>query len=68
MPYIENGGVAVKGTEIVELGETAARVYREWENGDREEIRRCRERFAKACDGHATERILRYLDACSEQK
>ena len=24
MPYIENGGVAVKGTEIVELGETAA--------------------------------------------
>ncbi|MBQ6798208.1 MAG: CDP-glycerol glycerophosphotransferase family protein [Oscillospiraceae bacterium] len=50
------------------LGETAARVYREWESGDREEIRRCRERFAKACDGHATERILRYLDACSEQK
>lgn len=24
MPYIENGGVVVEGTKIIELGETAA--------------------------------------------
>ena len=37
-------------------------VYRRWLDGDREEIIRCRERFTSACDGHATERILQYLE------
>ena len=37
-------------------------VYRRWRDGDREEIIRCRERFTSACDGHATERILQYLE------
>ena len=36
-------------------------VYQRWQAGDREEIVRCKERFAAACDGKATERILDYL-------
>lgn len=36
-------------------------VYQQWLNGDREEIRRCRETYASACDGNATRRILEYL-------
>jgi len=36
-------------------------VYRQWQAGDREDITRCKEQFASACDGNATQRILRCL-------
>lgn len=37
-------------------------VYNAWLAGDREDIRRCREIYTSSCDGHATERILDYLE------
>ena len=43
------------------LDEMVRRVYREWQEGDREDINRCRNLITKACDGRATERILKYL-------
>jgi len=43
------------------LDEMVRRVYREWQEGDREDINRCRNQITKACDGRATERILEYL-------
>jgi CDP-glycerol glycerophosphotransferase (TagB/SpsB family) len=48
-------------TDAADLLETAARVYREWLDGDREDICRCREMFASANDGGASDRILEYL-------
>lgn len=36
-------------------------VYRQWSEGQREEIDRCRQIFTSACDGKATERIFAYL-------
>ncbi len=43
------------------LDEMVRRVYKEWQDGDREDIDRCRNLITKACDGKATERILEYL-------
>lgn len=36
-------------------------VYEQWQAGDREEIRRCKQMFTSSCDGNATERIFKYL-------
>lgn len=60
-------------TDAAELEDLVKTVYRQWLEGDREEIYRCRERFTAACDGKATRRILDYLyslDApgCREQE
>ncbi len=43
------------------LDEMVRRVYQEWQEGDREDIRRCRNLITAACDGKATARIWTYL-------
>lgn len=43
-------------------------VYQQWLSGDRDDIHRCRERFASACDGKATERIMAYLHSMEDAK
>ena len=48
-------------TDAADLDVTIKAVYQKWLEGDREEITRCRDRFASACDGKSTERILKYL-------
>ncbi len=48
-------------TDASALEETIRRVYQQWENGDQEDINRCKKRFLSACDGKSTERILNYL-------
>lgn len=48
-------------TDARNLDAMVKRVYREWQDGDREDIRRCRETLVSACDGRATERILNHL-------
>lgn len=48
-------------TEAVGLDAMVKRVYEEWKAGDMEDIIRCKEMFTAACDGHATERILEFL-------
>lgn len=49
-------------TTATDLDKMVAQVYQAWQNGDREDIYRCRELLTSACDGHATERILSYLE------
>ena len=49
-------------TDAHHLDDMVRRVYRQWQEGDDEDIRRCRELLTSACDGHATERILAYLE------
>ncbi len=48
-------------TDAAQLPAMIHRVYHRWLDGDRSEILRCKQRFAAACDGHATERIWNYL-------
>ena len=36
-------------------------VYRQWSEGETEEINRCKKIFTSACDGKATQRIFAYL-------
>ena len=48
-------------TEASELEGMVKNVYRKWQEGDREEINRCRQFFTAACDGRATPRIMDYL-------
>ncbi len=55
-------------TEPSALENTIHRVWQEWENGDRQEIDRCRQQFVSACDGRATPRILDYLQTLAEKK
>ena len=43
------------------LDEMVRRVYGQWQQGDREDIRRCRKMITAACDGGATARIWNYL-------
>lgn len=50
-------------TEAAKLEALVKDAYRQWQEGDREAITRCRERFASACDGKATARILEYLQS-----
>lgn len=53
-------------TDPSELAEMINRVYRQWLEGDREDIRHCRETITAACDGCATERIMSYLQRLDE--
>lgn len=48
-------------TDAACLDAMVRRVYGEWQAGDREDIRRCRELITAACDGGATARIWDYL-------
>ncbi len=48
-------------TDAESLDTMVNAVYRQWQEGDRTELRRCREQFVAACDGRATERILQHL-------
>lgn len=50
-------------TDAEHLDDMVKSVYRQWLDGDKEDIIRCREVFTSACDGKATERILDYLSA-----
>lgn len=43
------------------LDELVRNVYAQWQAGDREDISRCRNLLTSACDGHATRRILEYI-------
>lgn len=54
-------------TEASELEPMVRSVYRRWQEGDRREIEKCRQRFTAACDGHATERILSYLRGMDQE-
>ena len=49
-------------TDATHLDDMVRRVYRQWLDGDDDDIRRCKEMMTAACDGHATERILNYLE------
>lgn len=49
-------------TDAAILPDMIRTVYEQWLQGDRRDIRRCRETFTSACDGHATERIIHYLN------
>lgn len=40
--------------------------YQQWQDGDRQEILRCKERFVSACDGKSTARIMQYLEEMDE--
>lgn len=44
------------------LDDMVRTVYQQWQEGDTEDIDRCRELLTSACDGHATERILNWLE------
>lgn len=48
-------------TDATNLDTMIAQVYQKWLDGDRKDILSCRQRFAAACDGKATQRILEYL-------
>ncbi len=48
-------------TDPALLEATVRQTYRQWLEGDRQEIIRCRQQFVSACDGKATPRILEYL-------
>jgi CDP-glycerol glycerophosphotransferase (TagB/SpsB family) len=48
-------------TEAAQLENMVRDVYRQWQEGDRTEIQRCRQFFTAACDGQATRRIMSYL-------
>ena len=49
--------------ESAELKDMVCRVYKEWENGSREEIERWKQQFTSACDGKSTKRIWDYLQS-----
>lgn len=49
-------------TDAEHLDDMVKRVYQQWLDGDDEDIRRCKEMMTAACDGHATERILDFLE------
>lgn len=49
-------------TDPSKLASLVKETYLSWLAGDREDINRCKERFTAACDGHATSRILEYLN------
>lgn len=48
-------------TDATNLDVMVKEVYQQWLKGDRSEILSCKQRFVQACDGRATERILKYL-------
>ncbi len=48
-------------TDASTLDETVKNVYRQWQEGDREDIDRCKEQLVSCCDGRATQRILAAL-------
>lgn len=48
-------------TDASQLEQMIRTVYRQWAEGNREDILNCRERFVSACDGKSTKRILEYL-------
>lgn len=53
-------------TDAAQLETMVQDVYRNWLAGDREDIIRCKQRFASACDGKATERILACLHSMED--
>ena len=44
------------------LDDMVRTVYQQWQAGDTEDIDRCHQLLTSACDGHATERILAWLE------
>ena len=48
--------------EATHLDDMVRTVYRQWQEGDTTDIDRCRELLTAACDGHATQRILTWLE------
>lgn len=48
-------------TQADDLEALVKTVYEQWAAGDRQDISRCKARFASACDGKATQRILDHL-------
>lgn len=49
-------------SDASKLEELVKTTYQQWQEGDRQEIERCKQRFVSACDGNATARIMRYLE------
>lgn len=47
--------------DAAQLERMIPEVYRQWQEGDQEEIERCKKIFTSACDGNATARIFAYL-------
>ena len=48
-------------TDAAQLETMVQDVYRDWLAGDKNDIIQCKQRFASACDGKSTQRILAYL-------
>lgn len=48
-------------TDATQLEAVVKTAYRNWLAGDREDIIQCKQRFAAACDGRATQRIFDYV-------
>ena len=55
-------------TDPAQLESLLMNAYQAWLDGDREDILRCKERFAAACDGKSTERIFDYLQKISTNR
>ena len=47
--------------DAAQLEKMIPEVFRQWCDGQREEIHRCKRVFTSACDGNATQRIFSYL-------
>lgn len=50
-------------TDARDLDQMVRKVYEQWLAGDREDINRCKNLLTSACDGHATQRILEYIQS-----
>lgn len=48
-------------TDYAKLASLVKESYKNWLEGDHEDIRNCKEFFTSACDGRATERIVAHL-------
>ena len=53
-------------TDPSQLESLVKQTYKQWLDGDREDILRCKSFFTSACDGKATQRIFEYLHDTQE--
>lgn len=61
--FVEYRGITKNlTTDATHLDEMVRTVHQQWLDGDTTDIDRCRELLTSACDGHATERILKWLE------
>jgi len=67
--YVDYRAITKNLTRDAEhLDEMIRQVYRQWLDGDRADIEKCKKYFVSACDGKATERIMEYMWRTEEQR